>query len=168
MRRTVLIAILAMMSVATSAQSKSYQTLYDNFNSKEDVVAFSLSGTLCRSLEFFLKEDVRPPDEVMDEIDHVRLIIIPREKIADQHFSIEDFKKSVSRDSFKKIHSATRNQELLNVFHRTDSASKNKYLILIEKPDKFFAFEMKGPVEQETVKKFSTPPGWKVIEASKL
>jgi hypothetical protein len=168
MRKRLLISLLSIFSLYVSAQSKSYQTLYDGFSSKEDVVAFSLSGTLCRSLEFFLKEDVRPPDEVMEDIDHVRLIIIPREKLSDQRFSIEDFKKSVSRDSFKRIHSASKNQELLNVFHRTDSVSKNKYLILIEKPDKIFAFEMKGPVEQETVRKFSTPPGWKVIEISKL
>jgi hypothetical protein len=167
MRRTVLIASLSTFCLFVSAQSKSYQMLYDDFSGKEDVVAFSLSGTLCRSLEFFLKEDVRPPDEVMEDIDHVRLIIIPREKIDDQGFSIEDFKKSIHGDSFTKIHSASKNQELLNVFHRTDSVSKNKYLILIEKPDKIFAFEMNGPVQKETVRKFSTPPGWKVISSGK-
>jgi hypothetical protein len=167
MRRTVLIATLSVFCLFVSAQSKSYQTLYDDFNGKEDVVAFSLSGALCRSLEFFLKEDVRPPDEVMEDIDHVRLIIIPRENIDDQGFSIENFKKSIPEDSFTKIHSASKNQELLNVFHRTDSVSKNKYLILIEKPDKIFAFEMTGPVQKETVRKFSTPPGWKVIASGK-
>jgi hypothetical protein len=167
MRRIFLVATLSLICLAASAQSKIYQALYDDFNGKEDVVAFSLSGALCRSLEILLKEDVRPPDEVMEEIDHVRLIIIPRKKLSDQHFSIENFKKSVSKDSFTKIHSASKNQELLNVFHRIDNVSKNKYLILIEKPDKVFAFEMEGPVEKETVKKFSTPPGWKVVELSK-
>jgi hypothetical protein len=168
MRRTVLIAAFSVFCLFVSAQSKSYQMLYDDFSGKEDVVAFSLSGTLCRSLEMLLKEDVRPPDEVMDEVDHVRLIIIPRTKLSGQNFSLEDFMQSVQKDSFKKIHAASNKNEFLNVFHRPDKETKNKYLMLIEKPDKVFAFELEGPLTPETIRKYSTPPGWKVIERSKL
>ncbi|HEY5822917.1 MAG TPA: DUF4252 domain-containing protein [Cyclobacteriaceae bacterium] len=152
MQRFTLFVLFLLITVFSFGQSKSFQTLKDHFAGEEDVHAFSMSGFLCRAALNVVMEDEEELKGMLDDIDHIRFIVIPKNEFADQNLTVNGFRKFIANDSFEEVMSIRDNGEHINIFHRLDGNKKNRYFVLVEESDEVVALELKGYIDPELFK----------------
>jgi hypothetical protein len=157
MKRLTLISLLIANSVLVFAQSKSFQVLKDHFIDSENVQSFSVSGFLCRAALSMVADEEDELRGMMNNIDHIRFIIIPKEEFEKQDLSVNGFRNYLRKDAFEEVMSVRDHGDHINIFHRVDSDNyrnnKNRYFVLIEDSDKVVALELKGYIDPEMFKK---------------
>ena len=146
---TLIIAFVLSIS-ASFAQSKSFQTLRDHFIDEENVHTFSISGFFCRAaMSMALDEEDALLNDMINDIDHVRFMVIPKEEFQKQHLSVNGFKSYLAKDAFEEMMSVRENGEHVTVFMREDGNKKNRYFVLVEESDEVVAIEMKGYIDPQ-------------------
>jgi len=152
MKRFTLLALFTVSSMLALAQSKSFQTLRDHFVDKENVHSFSISGFLCRTALSMVMDGEEELKGMLNDIDHIRFIVIPKEEFGNQNLTVSGFRKYITKDSFEEMMSIRDNGDHINIFHRLDGNKKNRYFVLIEESDEVVALEMKGYIDPELFK----------------
>ena len=147
-------AACTFVSMATFAQSKSFEALRERFRGEEDVYAFSASGWLCRSvISVALKaEDGDEPElrllkRAMDDIDHVRFITVPIREFAAQGVSVKGFRSFLMKDQFEVLADVRDRGDHITFYQRTAGDRKGHYFVLIEESSEVVAIEMKGYID---------------------
>jgi len=102
MKRFTLFASLSLITLFSFAQSKSFQTLKDHFADEEDVHAFSVSGFLCRAALNIVMEDDEELKGMLNDIDHIRFMVIPKSEFATQNLTVNGFRKFITMIHLKK------------------------------------------------------------------
>jgi Domain of unknown function (DUF4252) len=144
--KTIKILILSLLVGGTvQAQSKSYQTLKDNFADQPDVHSFSVSGWVGRVIlnlagEYEFKEAIK-------ELKHVRIITIPRSEFKAQNLTIKGFKSVLKQDSFQELAFIRDNGEEVSIYLKERNNNKNHYFVLVEEEQEIVAIEMKGYID---------------------
>ena len=152
MKRLATIALLLISTFAFS-QSKSYQVLKDHFADEENVHSFNLSGFLCRTAVNMFMDDEEPVlKDLMNDIDHIRLMVIPREEFGNQNLSVNGFRSYLLKDSFDEVMTVRDKGDHVSIFHREEGNKKNRYFVLVEDESEVVAIEMKGYVDPEIFK----------------
>lgn len=151
--KKLLLSILLLATISSAwSQSKSYQTLKDHFKHEPDVHAFSFGGWLCRAaLSIAVRDDEDDPEvrllyRAMQDIDHVRLITIPKEEFGKQGLSVNGFRQYLKKDAFDVLAEVRDKGEHVSFYHK-NTGRKNQYFVLIEESDEVVAIEMKGYVD---------------------
>jgi len=99
-----------------------------------------------------IMEDEEELKGMMNGIDHVRFIVIPKEEFKDQNLTVNGFRKVIANDSYEEVMSIHDKGDHINIFHRTEGNKKNRYFVLIEQPDEVVALELKGYIDPELFK----------------
>jgi hypothetical protein len=156
-------AACAVISMAASAQSKSFEALRERFRGEEDVYAFSASGWLCRSvISVALKaEDGDEPElrllkKAMRDIDHVRFITVPAREFAAQGVSVKGFRSFLLKDQFEVLADVRDKGDHVTFYQRMDDSRQGHYFVLIEEPSEVVAIEMKGYIDPSIFDGMST------------
>ncbi len=148
------ILILLLVAGTAHAQSKSYQTLKDNFNDQPDVHSFSVSGWMGRVIlnlagEFEFKEAIK-------DLKHVRVITIPRSEFKARNLTIKGFKSVLKQDSFQELAFIRDNGEEVSLYLKEGNNNKNHYFVLVEEEQEIVAIEMKGYIDLQQLPKNTT------------
>ncbi len=150
-----LLTLLLAASLATQAQSKSYEALMDRFKGQPDVHAFSFGGWLCRAaLSVAVLDDDDDPEvrllhRAMADISHVRFIVIPKGEFRAQGVSVNGFRKYLESDHFELMADLRDKGDHVTFYHRETGHRKSQYFVLVEEQDEVVAIEMKGYVDPE-------------------
>ncbi|MEQ1586797.1 MAG: DUF4252 domain-containing protein [Cyclobacteriaceae bacterium] len=152
--KAIRILILLLVAGTTHAQSKSYQTLKDNFNDQPDVHSFSVSGWMGRVIlnlagEFEFKEAIK-------DLKHVRVITIPRSEFKALNLTIKGFKSVLKQDSFQELAFIRDNGEEVSIYLKEGNNNKNHYFVLVEEEQEVVAIEMKGYIDLQQLPKNTT------------
>ena len=153
MKSLALITVFVLGISASFAQSKSFQTLRDHFIDEENVHSFNISGFFCRAaMSFAIDDDDELLINMMNDIDHVRIIVIPKGEFKKQNLSVNGFKNYLAKDAFEEMMSVREKGDHVSVFMREDGNKKNRYFVLVEESDEVVAIEMKGYIDPELFK----------------
>ena len=141
---SVLSLFALLISTSVFSQSKSYQTLKDNFIDRPDVHSFTVSGFFCRMVlsmagEWEFKDAIR-------DVQHVRIITIPTEEFEARGLSVKGFKKLLKKDSFEEL-ASIRDQGDDVTFYLQSTGKKNRYVVVIQEIDEVVVIEMKGLID---------------------
>ncbi|MBA4145359.1 MAG: hypothetical protein DI538_01570 [Azospira oryzae] len=148
-----IIALCILGITSSFAQSKSFQTLRNHFIDNEDVHAFSIGGFWCRAaMSMVADEGDELLNDMMDDIDHIRLIVIPKADFGKQNLTLGGFKKYLAKDAFEEMMSVRDKGDHVSIFMREDSNKKNRYFVLVEESTEVVAIEMKGYIDPELFK----------------
>ncbi|MBN8576663.1 MAG: DUF4252 domain-containing protein [Cytophagales bacterium] len=140
------LVLLVLVSYSAQAQSRSYQALKDNFSHEKDVFSFSVGGWLGR-LALNVAGEYEFRDAVQD-VKHVRLIVIPRTAFANQNLSVSGFKALLSKDTFEPLAQVHDKGELVSIYLQENKISnRNRYLVLIEEATEIVAIEVTGYID---------------------
>lgn len=148
MKSLSLSAITFLFSITSLfAQSNSYQALKDKFKGQPDVYSFSFSGWMGRLvLNLAGENEFR---YAIKELNHMRLITIPRSEFSTQQVSVNGFKKLLKHDSFEELAVIRDNGEIVSVYLREGNNNKNHYFVLVEEKQEVVAIELKGYIDPE-------------------
>lgn len=139
------ILVLILVVGSAHAQSKSYQTLKNNFIDQPDVHSFSVSGWMGRVIlnlagEYEFKEAIK-------DLKHVRVITIPRSEFKARNLSVKGFKNVIKQDSFQELAFIRDNGEEVSIYLKEGNNNKNQYFVLVEEEQEVVAIEMKGYID---------------------
>jgi len=153
MKKYKILIVLVLLTSAAIAQSKSYSTLKERFIDRPDVHSFSISGWVGRLV-------LRMTDEhefrnAIKELDHVRILIIPRVEFAAQNLSVKGFKNLLIKDSFEQLAFIRENGEDVTVYLREEKNKRNHYFVLVEEEQEIVAIELKGYLDPELLNRDS-------------
>lgn len=147
---------VAVLLAATSvfAQTKSYQALEDKFKGQPDVHSFSFSGWMGRLvLNMAGEHEFR---NAIKELNHVRLITIPRSEFASQNLSVNGFRKLLKHDSFEELALIRDHGEIVSIYLREGNNNKNHYFVLVEEEKEVVAIELKGYIDHDMITQQNT------------
>lgn len=135
--------LLTLSAASVVAQSNSYQALKDKFNDRPEVHSFSISGWLGRMvLDMAGEYEFR---DAINELRHVRLIVIPRQEFSKQNLSVSGFKSVLRKDMFQTIAEVREPGESVSIYLQEGKTnSRNRYLVLVEEEDEIVAIELTG------------------------
>jgi len=142
--KSIYIVIVAILLAATSsiAQSNSYQALKEKFKEEPDVHSFSFSGWMGRLiLNMAGEHEFR---NAIKDLNHMRVITIPRSAFSAQQVSVKGFKKLLKQDSFEELAFIRDNGEEVSIYLREGNNHKNHYFVLVEEEQEVVAIELKG------------------------
>ncbi|HNV29458.1 MAG TPA: DUF4252 domain-containing protein [Cyclobacteriaceae bacterium] len=139
------IFVLILVVGSAHAQSKSYQTLKENFINQPDVHSFSVSGWMGRVIlnlagEYEFKEAIK-------DLKHVRVITIPRSEFKARNLTVKGFKNLLKQDSFQELAFIRDNGEEVSIYLKEGNNNKNQYFVLVEEEQEVVAIEMKGYID---------------------
>ncbi len=139
------ILVLVLIVGSAHAQSRSYQTLKDNFIDQPDVHSFSVSGWMGRVIlnlagEYEFKEAIK-------DLNHVRVITIPRSEFKARNLTVKGFKNVLKQDSFQELAFIRDNGEEVSIYLKEGNNNKNQYFVLVEEEQEVVAIEMKGYID---------------------
>ncbi|MFN7749243.1 MAG: DUF4252 domain-containing protein [Cyclobacteriaceae bacterium] len=153
MKKLIFLLIAVSFSVASQAQSDSYQALRNHFFYKPDVHAFSMSGLLCRMAVGFMVPEESVLRQAMRDIKHIRFMVIPKEEFTRQQLSVKGFRQVLQKDGFEMLAHVRDNGDDVSFLLREEGKDKKKrYFVLIEESDEVVAIEMKGFIDPEIFK----------------
>jgi Domain of unknown function (DUF4252) len=143
--KAIRVLILLLVAGTVHAQSKSYQTLKDNFVAQPDVHCFSVGGWMGRVIlnlagEYEFKEAIK-------DLKHVRVITIPRSEFKAQNLTVKGFKSVLKQDSFQELAFIRDNGEEVSIYLKEGNNNKNQYFVLVEEEQEIVAIEMKGYID---------------------
>ena len=147
MKKLNILIVLVLLTSGAFAQSKSYNTLKEKFIDSPDVHSFSISGWVGRLV--LRMTDEHEFKNAIKELDHVRILIIPRAEFAAQNLSIKGFKNLLIQDSFEELAFIRENDEDVTVYLREGKNKKNHYFVLVEEAQEVVAIELKGYLDPE-------------------
>jgi Domain of unknown function (DUF4252) len=138
----IVIVVLLLTSTSSLAQSNSYQALKEKFKEEPDVHSFSFSGWMGRLiLDMAGEHEFR---NAIKDLNHMRIITIPRSAFSAQQVSVKGFKKLLVQDSFEELAFIHDNGEEVSIYLREGNNHKNHYFVLIEEELEVVAIELKG------------------------
>lgn len=153
MKKSIIIAVLAISSFGTYAQSTSYKALLAKFKGKEDVHAFKVSGFICRAiLSFSNSSDNEVLKQMTKDIRQVRLIVIPTAEFERQNLSLTSFRNYLKKDSFNELMMVKDQGDKVWIYQREDDGKNSRYFLLVEEPTEVVAVEMIGEVDPSIFK----------------
>ena len=140
----------ALVAVQTFSQSNSYRTLKNKFNDSPDVHSFSVSGWACKLIfsiagEYEFKKAV-------EDIQHIRLITIPKREFETKEVTIKGFKRLLLQDSYEPLAHFRDNGEDVTIYLRESGNKKNYYFVLVEEENEVVAIELKGYINPDALK----------------
>jgi hypothetical protein len=156
--KTIKVILFVFASVTLAgAQSNSYQTLKDTFSDEPEVYSFSFSGWMGR----LVLDMVGEPEfkNAIKDLNHVRLITIPRSEFNARNLSVNGFKKVLQQDSFEEIaYIRDRGEEVTIYLRETGNHQnrKNVYFVLVEEEREVVAIELKGLVDLQLLNSGNT------------
>jgi hypothetical protein len=138
------------MALQAFAQSNSYRTLKNKFEDSPDVHSFSVGGWACRLIfsiagEYEFKKAV-------EDVQHIRLITIPKREFEAKEVSINGFKKLLLQDSYQQLANIRDNGEDVTIYLRESGNKKNYYFVLVEEEKEVVAIELKGYINPDALK----------------
>lgn len=140
-----LAAALVALSSSAFAQSRSFETLRDNFEGGEDVHCIQVSGFLCRAALWMAGEwEFR---EAISDVSSIRLITIPRQNFKSQDLSVAGFKEYLRKDNFESLATIKEKGDRVEIFIQQAGNRKDRYLILAEEADEVTVVEVKGYID---------------------
>jgi len=136
------IAAILIATASSFAQSNSYETLKDKFKNQPDVHSFSFSGWMGRMVlnlagEYEFRNAIK-------DLNHMRLITIPRSEFSAQHVTVKGFKNVLKKDSFEEMAVIRDHGQEVSIYLREGNNNKNHYFVLIEEEHEVVAIELKG------------------------
>jgi hypothetical protein len=148
MKKTVIILAISFSAfcfrITGYGQSKSYQTLKDNFIGRPEVHSFSVNGFFSRIVLGFAGE--WEFKEAIKEVQHIRLITIPTKEFIEQELSVNGFRKVLLRDSFEELANIRDNGDDITFFLQS-TGKRDRYILLIQEPDEVVVIEVKGTID---------------------
>lgn len=151
MKRIIVTSLLiTFMALQAFAQSNSYRTLKNKFEDSPDVHSFSVGGWACRLIfsiagEYEFKKAV-------EDVQHIRLITIPKREFEAKEVSINGFKKLLLQDSYQQLANIRDNGEDVTIYLRESGNKKNYYFVLVEEEKEVVAIELKGYINPDALK----------------
>lgn len=139
-----------LVAVQTFSQSNSYRTLKNKFNDSPDVHSFSVSGWACKLIfsiagEYEFKKAV-------EDIQHIRLITIPKREFETKEVTIKGFKRLLLQDSYEQLAHFRDSGEDVTIYLRESGNKKNYYFVLVEEEREIVAIELKGYINPDALK----------------
>lgn len=147
MKKFNILIVLVLLASGAIAQSKSYSTLKEKFIDRPDVHSFSISGWVGRLV--LRMTDEHEFKNAIKELDHVRILIIPRVEFAYQNLTVKGFKKLLTQDSFEQLAFFRENGEDVTLYLREGKNKRNHYFVLVEEDQEVVAIELKGYLDPE-------------------
>lgn len=150
---TVTIVLICLLSTAAYTQSKSYFLLREKFTGHENVVSFSTSGFLTRSVLLFAGEPEF--NKAIKEVRKIRVMVIPKEAFKAEKVSVNGFLKIAKKDSFEELFSVYDHGDdiTLLVQSANDRANNNRYLLVVDGGDEVVAMEITGYIDHKLLLK---------------
>jgi hypothetical protein len=140
---------LAFLSAHSFAQSNSYRALKNKFDKSPDVHSFSVGGWACR-LIFSLAGEYEFK-EAVEDVQHIRLITIPKAEFETEQVTINGFKRFLLQDSYDQLAHIRDNGEEVTIYLRESGNKKNYYFVLIEDESEVVAIELKGYINPDSL-----------------
>ena len=138
--KLILASALIAFSSSAFAQSRSFETLRDNFAGGEDVHCIQVSGFLCRAALWMAGEwEFR---EAISEVSSIRLITIPRQTFKSQELSVPGFKEYLRKDNFESLATIKEKGDRVEVFIQQAGSRNNRYLIVAEEAEEVTVIEV--------------------------
>jgi hypothetical protein len=154
MKKIIIIVLLSTLtSFASLAQSKSYSALKDKFSSSDDVHSFSVGGWICRLVMNWAGE--YEFKQAIEDLRHVRIIVIPKEEFERNDVSVNGFKKILKQDAFQELAHVKDHGDDVSIYIREMSNKRNYYFVLVEDNDEVTAIELHGYLNPELLKRHS-------------
>jgi len=141
-------ALLLLISSATlMAQSNSYQILKNKFKGEPDVHSFSVSGWVGRLVlnlagEYEFREAIK-------ELDHIRLMTIPKSAFISQDVTVNGFKRILKQNTYEELAFIRDDGEEVTIYLQEGKHNNNRYFVLIDEQDEVVAIEMKGYIDPQ-------------------
>jgi hypothetical protein len=144
------IAALLLLSVLFNfafAQSKSYQLLREKFQGEANVVSFTTSGYLARTVLWMAGEH-EYTDAVRD-IRKIRLTVIPEQAFKTNNVTLQGFKKLAKRDGFEELAHVKDNGDDVTLLLQSEfsSSKSNRYLLLVDGGNEIVVMEITGYID---------------------
>lgn len=152
MKKIGILVILVSLSHLSFAQSESYEQLREQFIDRDNVHSFSVSGLWCRMLMGWVIEEDEPFRQALQEIKHVRALIVPQQEWERDFRSSAEFLRSLKSDGFEELATIRDRGEKISFYVRPDGKRRNLYFILIEESNEVVALELRGYLEPELLK----------------
>lgn len=150
-----LIAVLFLVTLAFNlsiAQSKSFLTLKDTFGGEKDVYSFKASGGLARLALRIAGEDEW--QDAISEVQNVRFIVVPKEAFRERKLTVNGFRKLAKSHGFEELARIQNHGDDVHILLQAGkNDNNNRYLVLVNEPDEFIAFEIKGYINPEKIRK---------------
>jgi hypothetical protein len=142
MKSKLLFAVMLITTSSSFAQSNSYHVLRDKFKNQPDVHSFSFSGWVGRLVlkaagEYEFRNAIK-------DLNHVRLITIPRSEFSAQQVSVKGFKKVLRQDSYEELAFIRDEREEVTIYLREGNNHKNTYFVLVDEEHEVVAIELIG------------------------
>lgn len=152
--KTILSVILILGAVAAQAQSEAYQTMREKFRGEENVFAFGASGFFARAILGMAGE--HDYKRAIKDVRNMRFIVVPKKAFHDQHVTVGGLKKVLRADGFHELAHVRDRGEDISLFLQEGKRDKDdRYFLLVEEQDEVVAFEIRGYVDPEELKKLS-------------
>jgi len=148
--KLILTVTLIALSSAAFAQSRSFETLRDNFAGGEDVHCFQVSGFLCRAVLWMAGE--WEFKEAISDVSSIRVITIPRQNFKSQELSVPGFKEYIRKDNFESLITVKEKGERVEIYIQQAGNRKDRYLILVEEADEVSVIEVRGHIDIQKLK----------------
>lgn len=141
------LAIVLLMFTAGSAfaQSKSFEALKYQFKDSENVHSVSVSGFFCRMVLWMADDEELK--EAIKELNHIRIITIPKTNFKDQNLTVNGFRKVLQRDQFESLATVRDQGEQLEIYLQQNGNKSKRYFVLVEDDTEVTAIELKGEID---------------------
>lgn len=142
---SLVIALVVVTAGSAYAQSKSFEVLKDHFKDTDDVHSVSVSGFFCRMV-LWMADDEELKGAIK-ELNHIRIITIPKINFKDQNLTVNGFRKVLQRDQFESLATVRDNGEHVEVYLQQSGNKSNRYFVLVENDTEVTAIELKGEID---------------------
>lgn len=151
MKKIILFTFIALMfaSASTFAQSKSFVTLKDKFAGEDDVHHFAVSGFFARSILWMADE--HEFYKAIEDVQTIRLIVIPRDAFQAQDVTVNGFKKVLLSDGFEELARVKDSGDDVTIFHQASAKKKDRYFMLVEDDNEIVGIEIKGYIDPKFI-----------------
>jgi hypothetical protein len=147
---TTLLFVFVVSTVALS-QSNSFVTLKKKFLGEKDVFAFGTSGGLARLALRIAGE--HEWQEAISDVRSIRFIVIPKEAFRERNLTVNGFRKFALSDGFQELARIYQPGDDVHILLQQGKKDNNRYLVLVNEPNEFIAFEVNGYINPEKIKK---------------
>lgn len=147
MKKITILSLLTLaLSITAKGQSKSYEMLREKFRGQSEVVSFSTSGFLARTVLWMSGENDYL-DAVRD-IRHVRLSVIPESAFRKNNVTLGGFKKIAMKDGFEELaHVKEKGDDVTLLLQTPKHEKNNRYLLLVDSNSEIVVMEITGYID---------------------
>jgi hypothetical protein len=148
---TVTLLVVTLITSLSYSQSNSFLTLREKFAGERDVFSFSASGGLARLALRIAGE--RDWQQAISEVKNIRFIVIPKQAFRERNLSIKGFHKFVKSDGFESLATIREHGSDVHIYIQEGKKDNNRYLVLVNENNEFIAFEVKGYIDPEKIRR---------------